>query len=43
MRRVPPQAFSNVCVVAEDEPSTLGHHMADYVVHLEHHLRQALA
>jgi hypothetical protein len=43
MRRVPPAAFGNVCVVAADEPSTLWHHMTDYVVHLEHHLQQALA
>jgi len=43
MRRVPPAAFGNVCVVAADEPETLGHHMADYVQHMEHHLRQALA
>ena len=42
MRRVPASAFGNVCVVAEDEPSTLGHHMVDYVAHMEHHLRQAL-
>jgi hypothetical protein len=43
MRRVPAAAFGNVCVVAEDEPSTLGHHMVDYVHHMEHHLQQALA
>ena len=43
MRRVPQAAFGNVCEVAADEPSTLGHHMADYVQHMEHHLRQALA
>jgi adenylosuccinate lyase len=30
-------------VVAADEPSTLGHHMADYVQHMQHHLQQALA
>jgi hypothetical protein len=43
MRRVPATAFGNVCVVAEDEPSTLGHHLADYVVHMQHHLGQLLA
>jgi hypothetical protein len=43
MRRVPETALANVCVVAEDEPSTLGHHMTDYVRHMEHHLGQALA
>ena len=43
MRRVPQAAFGNVCVVAEDEPDTLGHHMADYVVHMQHHLGQLLA
>jgi len=43
MRRVPQAAFANVCVVAADEPSTLGYHMADYVAHLEHHLGQILA
>lgn len=42
MRRVPEAAFANVCEVAADEPSTLGHHMADYVVHMEHHLGQVL-
>jgi hypothetical protein len=29
--------------VPRDEPATLGHFHADYVGHLEHHLRQALA
>ena len=43
MRRVPASALGNVCIVAEDEPSTLGHHMVDYVDHMEHHLQQALA
>jgi hypothetical protein len=43
MRRVPASALDNVCVVAEDEPSTLAYHMIDYVRHMEHHLRQALA
>lgn len=43
MRRVPASALGNVCIVAEDEPSTLAHHMVDYVVHMEHHLQQALA
>ena len=45
MSRVPPTAFANVCVVPgrEDEPTTLGHHMTDYVDHLEHHLAQILA
>jgi len=42
MRRVPEAAFANVCEVAADEPSTLGHHMTDYVVHMEHHLGQVL-
>ena len=42
MRRVPEAAFGNVCVVAEDEPSTLAHHMVDYVRHMEHHLGQIL-
>jgi hypothetical protein len=43
MRRVPEAAFGNVCEVAADEPRALGHHMADYVHHMEHHLQQALA
>jgi hypothetical protein len=43
MRRVPASAFGNICVVSEGEPSTLGHHMVDYVAHMEHHLQQALA
>lgn len=42
MRRVPATAFANVCEVSADEPSTLGHHMSDYVVHMEHHLGQLL-
>jgi hypothetical protein len=42
MRRVPAAALANVCVVAEDEPSALGDHLVDYVVHLEHHLGQIL-
>ena len=32
----------NICVVAEDEPSALRHHVIDYVVHLRHHLAQIL-
>lgn len=43
MRRVPQTAFGNVCAVAADEPETLGHHLADYVVHMQHHLGQLLA
>jgi DinB superfamily len=43
MRRVPEAAFANSCIVAADEPETLAYHMADYVVHLEHHLGQILA
>jgi hypothetical protein len=42
MRRVPAQALANLCVVAEDEPSALGDHLVDYVVHMEHHLDQIL-
>ena len=40
MRRVPPSAFDNVCVVSEDEPTRLADHLVDYVDHLEHHLGQ---
>ncbi|MFI5183362.1 MAG: DinB family protein [Vicinamibacteria bacterium] len=43
MSRVPVSALANECVVQEDEPTTLRHHMTDYVVHLEHHLGQILA
>jgi hypothetical protein len=43
MRRVPASALANVCVVAEDEPSALGDHLVDYLVHMEHHLGQILA
>ena len=45
MSRVPPAALGNECVVPErdDEPTTLGHHMTDYVDHLDHHLEQILA
>ncbi len=42
MRRVPQATFGHVCVVSEDEPSTLEDHMIDYVRHLEHHLGQIL-
>ena len=40
--RIPAEALDNVCVVSDDEPSTLRHHVVDYVVHLRHHLRQIL-
>jgi len=42
MKRVPERALPNVCIVSDDEPSTLEHHMVDYVRHLEHHLGQIL-
>ena len=41
--RIPEDALDNVCVVADNEPSTLRHHVTDYVVHLKHHLDQILA
>jgi hypothetical protein len=40
--RIPEEALDNICVVAEDEPSTLRHHVIDYVVHMRHHLGQIL-
>jgi len=43
MRRVPAAVLGNVCVVSDDEPSALGDHLVDYVVHMEHHLDQILA
>lgn len=43
MARVPESALANVCAVSADEPSTLGDHMVDYVLHLEHHLGQILS
>lgn len=42
MGRIPAPALSHVCVVSEDEPSALGDHVVDYVLHLEHHLGQIL-
>ena len=39
---IPAEALDNVCIVADNEPSTLRHHVVDYVVHLRHHLRQIL-
>jgi len=39
---IPEDALDNTCIVAEDEPSTLRHHVIDYVVHMRHHLRQIL-
>ena len=42
MSRVSAETLGNKCVVREDEPTTLGHHMTDYVDHLEHHLAQIL-
>ena len=38
--RIPEEALENVCRVADNEPSTLRHHVIDYVVHMRHHLRQ---
>jgi DinB family protein len=43
MSRVPAAKFGNVCRSGPDEPGTLGEHMKDYVVHLEHHLAQIFA
>lgn len=43
MRRVPSESLGNECTVSADEPSTLAHHMVDYVRHLEHHLAQIFA
>ena len=40
--RIPEAALDNVCTVAADEPSTLRHHVIDYVRHLQHHLDQIL-
>jgi hypothetical protein len=42
MSRVPEAKLANECVVRADEPTTLLHHMTDYVDHLEHHLGQIL-
>ena len=42
MSRVPPGKLAHRCVVREDEPTTLGDHMTDYVEHLVHHLDQIL-
>jgi hypothetical protein len=40
--RIPLDALDNLCIVAADEPSTLRHHVIDYVAHMRHHLRQIL-
>jgi hypothetical protein len=40
--RIPIEKLDHVCTVSADEPSTLGHHVVDYVDHLEHHLGQIL-
>lgn len=40
MSRVAPGKLGHVCVVREDEPTTLGDHMTGYVDHLVHHLDQ---
>jgi hypothetical protein len=40
--RIPEEALDNVCIVADNEPSTLRHHVTDYVVHMRHHLGQIL-
>ena len=40
--RIPEDALDNACIVADDEPSTLRHHVIDYIVHMRHHLRQIL-
>lgn len=40
--RIPEAALDNVCIVSDDEPSSLRHHVTDYVVHLRHHLGQIL-
>jgi DinB family protein len=42
MTRVPSGKLGHLCVVQEDEPTTLGDHMTDYVEHLVHHLDQIL-
>jgi hypothetical protein len=43
MAGVPPAKYGNVCRSGPTEPGTLGEHMKDYVVHLEHHLDQIFA
>jgi hypothetical protein len=43
MSRVPPEKYANQVRSGPDEPGTLGAHMKDYVVHLEHHLGQIFA
>jgi DinB family protein len=40
--RIPNDALDNVCTVSADEPSTLRHHVVDYVRHMRHHLAQIL-
>jgi hypothetical protein len=40
--RIPEDALDNVCTVSADEPSTLRHHVVDYVRHMRHHLGQIL-
>jgi len=40
MARVPSSKLGNVVRSGPTEPGTLGDHMTDYVVHLEHHLAQ---
>ena len=40
--RIPEEALDNVCLVADNEPSTLRNHVIDYVVHMRHHLGQIL-
>ncbi len=40
MSRVPPASYGNQVRSGPSEPGTLGDHMKDYVVHLEHHLAQ---
>lgn len=37
---IPPEKFSVVCRIGEDKPVTLEELIADYVRHMEHHLKQ---
>lgn len=40
MTRVPARALGTVCAIGSHPPATLGWLIDDYLVHLEHHLRQ---
>lgn len=42
IQRLPENSFGVICHIGENKPATLGWLCEDYVIHLQHHLKQLL-